>query len=224
MSLFGRRSRNHVPTENRPAIERLESRAYFSAAPIDIIVTVPGPVPDGVLAGVKTKDKIDVTIANQSETKGHGKILITLFASTDQTISSDDAQLVVKSEGMNLNLASNHTYAIPVKAYPQNLAGSYFILARVTGTPVNTATGASVTAGTIEQANIDLAADVTKTPPTGHLGKKISVSVGVTNDGNIPAVGKVDVAFEVSSTPDGAPHSRWERSLSRFISRRDRTR
>jgi hypothetical protein len=205
MSLFGRQSSKPVQPSTRPALECLESRTYFAAAPIDINVTVPGPVPAGVLAGVKTHDKISVNVANESETKGHGKILITLFASTDQTLSNDDAQLVAKGEGLNLSAGANHSFAIPVKSYPQNLAGSYFILAKVSGTPVNLALGSSVTAGTIEQANIDLAGSVTKTPSTGHLGKKISISVQITNDGNIPAIKKdLNVSFGASATPDGA--------------------
>ena len=56
MFSFKRRSRDQKSESVRPAIEPLEGRAYFSAVPASVTVTVPGPIPATAVAGVTVND------------------------------------------------------------------------------------------------------------------------------------------------------------------------
>ena len=45
----------------------------------------------------------------------------------------------------------NHTFRIHVKAFPQNLNGTYFIIGEITGTAVNSSVASSTTTIAVEQ-------------------------------------------------------------------------
>jgi hypothetical protein len=203
LPLFRRSQKSSVRTAG-PAIESLESRAYMSVVPATVAVTVPGPVPAQVLAGVKVKDKIAVNLANNDVIPARGRFTLTLFASTDQALSVDDAQIFTANESINVAVGRSHTYKINVKAFPQNLVGNYFILAKVGGAAVNPAVGSSVTAVSIQQPQIDLAGLVTQTPLTAHVGHKFPISIKVTNNGNTAAKGPLTISLGLSQSPDGS--------------------
>ena len=205
MFSFKRRSRDVRFRPVGAGIEQLEPRAYLSATPATIAVTVPGPIPGSEIAGVVVNDRIGVNISDNDVVKAHGKATIALFASVDQTLSSDDAQLQDASVvPVNIAPGRNHTFKIRVKSFPQNLNGTYYILAEVTGTGVNPAIASSTSTIAIEQAEIDLANTAVSAPLNGHAGHHIPVTVHLTNDGNIPAKGPLAVAFSLSATQDGA--------------------
>jgi hypothetical protein len=191
-----------------PAVEPLESRAYMSVVPATVTVTVPGPVPAQVLAGVKVNSKIGVNLANNDTVRAHGRFTLTLFASTDQTLSVGDAQIFTGNESASIASGKNHTYKITVKTFPQNLSGNYFILAEVSGPAVNPAVGASISAVSIQQPFIDLGNLVTQSPLTARVGHKFAITLKVTNNGNIPAKGPLAIALGLSNSPAGsAPFS-----------------
>ncbi|HET6250077.1 MAG TPA: CARDB domain-containing protein [Tepidisphaeraceae bacterium] len=205
--MFSRnRRRDH---QSKPAqiavIEPMEGRTYYAANPATVTLTVSAPSPTAVIAGLRVNDKISVSIANNDVVKAGGKANVALFLSTDSTLSNDDVQVQTPSKiGLNIAAGRNHTYKLNVKMFPQNLNGTFFVIAELTGNGVNPVLGSSTATISVEQAFIDLSGAVTKTPSAGHVGKHIPVSVEVTNSGNILAKGPVSVAFSVSATPDGA--------------------
>jgi hypothetical protein len=204
MLWFNRREREEKSKTVRPPIEMLETRTLFSTA-ATVVATVPGPIPGPTIAGVVVHDKIGVNIANNDVVHARGRATIALFISTDNVLSSDDAQIQTpKSYPLNIAPGHNRTIKINVKSFPQNLNGSYYILAQVTGSAVNPVTAASTTLITVEQPEKDLAGVVVHAPAHGHAGHRIPVRVQVTNDGNILAHGKLAVAFALSASQDGS--------------------
>ena len=204
MSSSNIQSNNKKSQSVRPAIETLEGRAYLSGVPATVAVTVPGPIPSAVIAGVKANDKISVNVANNDVNRAKGRISITLFASLDNTLSVDDAQIQPATiAGIAIAPGHNHSYKINVKTFPQNLSGNYFILANVAGTGVNTQVGASITQANVLPAFRDLAGTVLSAPGNGRVGHKIPVTVQVTNSGNIPAKGSLGVEFGLSLSNAG---------------------
>jgi hypothetical protein len=197
------RSRRNSDQASRPAIESLESRAYFAGGAPDLVVSLPGSITPTAISGGKFNGKIAVNVANDGLGKTSGPYTFTLFASTDTTLSSDDSQIYTVSRSLNVAVEKNKTFIFRVATLPVNLDGSYYVLAQVSGGQ-GSAVGASGGAIAITPAHIDLSDAVLGAPPTGHLGQKIPVSISVSNFGNIAATGTLDVLFELSSTSDGA--------------------
>ncbi len=184
-----------------PAIESLESRAYFSGTPT-LVVSVPGPIPVTAISGQKFVDHIAVNVANDGSGPTSGPYSFTLFASTDTTLAMNDSQIFQKSLGLHVLTQKNKTFVFHVPTLPINLNGSYFILAQVSGGQA-TAIGASIAKISITPAHITLSAAITKVPTSGRLGQKISVVLTVGNSGNVIAKGKLAIAFSDSTLANG---------------------
>lgn len=206
MRLFNRPPKSDQSVATRiPAIEALETRSLLSAA---LTVTVPGPIPGNVVAGQTVNDSIAVNIANNGDATAKGPFSITLFASTDQVLSTDDAQIVTVNKTLTIGVGKNKTVKVKVHAFPTNLNADYFIVAQVSGTGVNDtgigANGVSTTTTHIGHEEIDLADSFIKVRPNGKAGKKIPVVLEIANDGNVKAKGPVVIDFGASATPNGA--------------------
>lgn len=207
MSILSRLSRRFaatIPTTQSapPQIESLESRALLSA---DIVVAVVPPLPSSAISGEIANKRIGINIANNGPDRLHGLGTLTLFASLDGVLGNDDAQITTRNFPLNIPAGRNHTYRLNVHTFPQNLNGNYFIIGQVSGANATATTqGTSVSAVTILPAQIDLAATLVKAPRTGHVGRKIGVSVDVTNAGNVSAKGSLAVAFSLSANSDGS--------------------
>lgn len=188
-----------------PVIESLESRTLLSATvagPPVLVATIPASFPGAYIAGDKvSKLRVPVNLANDGGSTARGNVDITLFASKDNTISTDDAQLTPLAVMRHISIASgkNKTIEIPIKSLPLNLNGKYEILASVAGDFA--ATAASVGPVTVAPAFVDVSDSLTRVPATGHVGKSISVTVDITNNGNIPAKGTVTLNFATSPLP-----------------------
>ncbi|HWE02542.1 MAG TPA: CARDB domain-containing protein [Tepidisphaeraceae bacterium] len=203
MSLRFGRSRKVSGKAAIAAIESLESRAYFSAGVPVLTVTVPGPIAPTAISGQKFNDRIAVNVANGGTGKTTGRYTFTLLASADMTLDSGDSQIYQVTRGLNVAAQRNKNTVLRVPSLPVNLDGSYFILAQVTGTQAS-AIGSSTSQIAITPAHVDLSDAITKVPTTARLGKKIPVTLVLTNNGNAPAKNVLDVAFADSPLPTGA--------------------
>jgi hypothetical protein len=219
MSLFRRsrradgRSAVQSPAPRSPVIESLESRDYLSST---LIVTVPGPLHASAVSGVVVNERIAVDIANNGPDRFRGPLTITLFASTDQTLSDDDAQVAQRPLGAGFVIAAgrHRTLVVNVHAFPLNLDNNYFILGEVTP---DGALGASNSTIQILPKRIDFSAAVPTIHHNGLVGHRLPVTVDVTNDGNVLARGNLAVNFGESTDMSGSSPANLA-TLSKHIS------
>lgn len=201
MSIFASRPAARRAARRAPMIESLESRAYLSASTgtPSLAVTLPVTLPASVISGTTVKQPITVNIANDGDGRAHERASIAIYASTDRTVSSDDAQLGVVTRTINIAPQRNQNIRIHLNPLPQNLNGTFYVLAQVTGT-LPSVDGASVGTVTVSPPNIDLQPSVLHTPAKGHVGRAISITVDVANNGNSELISPVDFAFGLSPT------------------------
>jgi len=186
-----------------PAVESLESRAYFSAGTPDLVASLPGTLAPSAISGAKFNGRISVNVANNGDGKTSGAYTFTLFASTDSTLDSGDSQIYTAKRGLSVRPQKNKTLVFRVPTLPVNLDGSYHILAQVTGAQAS-ATGASGGVIAITPAHVDLSDTPATVPHTAALGKKMNVVLTIANGGNVAAKGVLDIAFAASSDPTGS--------------------
>jgi hypothetical protein len=168
-----------------------------------LLITVPGPIPAAALSGSKINDRVKVDISNDGTGSSTGRTTVVLYASPDGTYNSNEAQLGIVTRSLNIRAGVSKEVVVPVKTLPASLEGDYFFLASVIA-PTQTVQGVSTTAIDISPAFIDLSDAVASIPAVGHLGGNISVSVDVTNNGNVIAKHPLDILFELSPNTDGS--------------------
>lgn len=179
--------------------------------------TTPAQLPAGQLAGTFMNSprvsviggdggSLRLRITNVGNTRFTGPVSITLYASTDQTLTSDDTQITTLSLA-NLNLRVGGSRTVNVRFnYPTSLAdGSYYLIASVDEVGTNTAPANAVTATQTDlaAANVDLSTTFNSTQPiTVTPGQNDSATVTVQNLGNVTASGTLDLSLYASV--DGA--------------------
>ena len=182
--------------------------------------TTPAQLPAGQLAGTfMNSPRTDVIggdagslrlrITNTGDTRFTGPVSITLYASTDQTLTSDDTQITTVSL-TKVNLRAGGSRTVNVKFdYPTTLSdGSYYVIASIDETGTNTAPANVVTdmPATVAAANVDLSTTFNSTQPiTVHPGQNDTAIVTIQNVGNVTASGTMDLSLYAST--DGAVDS-----------------
>ncbi len=134
--------------------------------------------PNAVVAG--SSGSLKVRLTNTGSTEYQGPVTVTLFASTDATVSSDDTQIsFVTLSNVKLNGFASKTATLKF-AYPSGVtAGSYDLIAQVEAsldsstTPNVAVTGSKVI---IEPPTIDLATTFSGDPITVHPGRRKRVN------------------------------------------------
>jgi uncharacterized membrane protein len=139
--------------------------------------------------------KITVQVTNNGNEAFMGAVPIQFYLSTDATI--DDSDSLVNQVFPKLKLGAGQSKNIKLKFEISTNPGSYNLFARVdpfgtTGDLNLTNNDSSPQAVSVADAFIDLVSG-TPTIPAGPLtaGSKVRVDMLVTNNGNIPASGKV---------------------------------
>ncbi len=140
-----------------------------------------------------------MTLKNAGNQLATGAVTITLYASLDNNVESGDAVLATMA-GKSLKLKAHASQALKMKfALPTSLSsGNYYVVAKVNA-PAS-ATGAALTANTaasrpvaIQSPFVNLTAPALATPAGMHPGSSATVSVTLTNAGNVTASGTVSV-------------------------------
>jgi uncharacterized delta-60 repeat protein len=179
--------------------------AELVAAGVDLVAKLLSTLPASVLAGAKGTATVSVT--ESGTTSAVGSVTIQLqFATTATGAGAVSAHSF--AERVNLRSGQVRSFKLAY-AYPAGLAqGDYFLLATVTngtGVPgdLNTANNTAASAAAVAVAppftalsGSDLTAASAFAP-----GKAATVSLDLTNAGNVTAKGKVTVAVYLS--PDG---------------------
>jgi uncharacterized delta-60 repeat protein len=183
--------------------------AEVITAGVDLVAGLVSSLPASVLGGLKAT--ATVSINEIGTTLAIGSVTIELQIATD---AQGDGAVTVKSiaEHISLKQGKSRTYRVPF-AYPSDLASSsYFLLATVVdGSPLSDLdpannTAASATSVNISPPTIVLAGSGLSAASTFTPGKSAVVTFDLTNSGNIPARGKIEVDLFVSpdqTTTDG---------------------
>jgi hypothetical protein len=167
-------------------------------------VTVSG-TPARVIGGdKKAKASIAVTLTDVGDQDFSGPVTLTLFASTDNTADANtDTKLAEVTKKLKLKAgAAAKPLKLKVQFPAVSADGDYFLIAQATGTGVAGGQASAVAQGSavhIERPVVNLVgAGASPTPLTLTAGKKASLSLPLTNNGNVPAKGSVNVDLLLS--------------------------
>lgn len=179
--------------------------------------TTPAQLPAGQLSGTFVNaprvnviggdsGSLRLRITNSGSTRFTGPVSITLYASTDQTLTSDATQITtVTLTKVNLRAGGSRTVNVKFD-YPTTLSdGSYYLIASIDETGTNTAPANAVTGtpANVAAANVDLSTTFNSTQPiTVSPGQNDTAIVTIQNVGNVTASGTVDLSLYAST--DGA--------------------
>lgn len=189
-----------------PCIETMESRMMLSASTAStatLTASLSGALPTSVIAGQKATIRQKVTISSDEAVST--TVTVNVSLSTSPTFDSTNAVSVPLTLTKPLHLAAGKSTSMPItlKSLPSTVpAGTYHL--QVVATPASGATTAdasSTATMSVVAPFIDLSSTFAKTPTTVKLGHRVVVGFYVTNNGNIPAVGRPE--FQVGASPDG---------------------
>jgi hypothetical protein len=143
---------------------------------------------------------LTLKITNTASTRFHGPVSITVYASSDGSITTDSlandtAMTAVSFPNVLLHADGSRVVRVRFQ-YPTTLAtGNYFLVASLEETAaVNTAPANTVTTSTVDVAApvVDLSTIFLSTSPIAlTAGKNASVVLTITNLGNVAAVGQI---------------------------------
>jgi hypothetical protein len=168
--------------------------AQLPASPLTMEFLTP---PASGIGGETTTARLRLT--NSTPIRFSGPVTVTLYASSDATVSADDA-VVTTLTLPKLNLRGLASRVLRLKVtLPDNVAdGAYEFIASADATGTNTAPALATTNDpvTIESAKVDLAttfADVG--PVTITPGRPATALVTIENSGNVPASGTLGLTL-----------------------------
>ncbi len=173
--------------------------APATLAPSPLDGSIPTTLPLAVVGGQTGELKLN--LANVSNANFLGPVSVTLYASTDGTLSSD-VTAVATFTFSRVAVAAGHTGSEILKFdYPTDLTGSYYLVASITaGTNTETNNAVTAKALNITPPTVDLAASFASTAPVKiDPGHNASTIITITNDGNVTASGTLDLALDAST-------------------------
>lgn len=203
-----------APTPGTPALDPGPTRAVSPNSGPDLTVAFATPVPASVLPGKPATAKL--TLRNQGNLPGKGKVTVNVYASSDDVL--DDADKLLGTRTVSLNLAANKASGVSVSLVdPAGIAkGDYHLVAQVVPGALaekdasNDAAVASATTS-ISPPIVDLAGAFSKIPFTVSKNKATAI-ITVTNAGNVTAKGRL--SLDVLNHFDGTNVGSLLRSVS----------
>ena len=152
------------------------------------------------------RGRVQVVLRNEGTTAASGPVSLAVHASPDGAVNPE-SDLLVGRLRRRVSLAAGESRAVSlrVKVTPPPAGGDFLLLASATGAAVSTKSLAQGAAPLrIEPPLVELAGPPTLDLPF-KLGRKFSLTVPITNRGNITADDPLDV--EVRLSPDGTVES-----------------
>jgi hypothetical protein len=171
-------------------------------------------LPLAVVGGSKTRSVATISISNAGNITTSGTTTIDLFASTDGQVDDSATPIVSLSKSLRIKPGKSVKVSVPLKSIPNVGDGSYSIVARVTDAQQQISTTVFATPVTVAAPFVRLTPAVgAVTPGTIKVGSGGTVTVALSNDGNIIASGRI--TFDLGLSTDGQNISS---SLESFIS------
>ena len=174
--------------------------AQLPASPITgvVLTAPPAAVVDGDAGSLKLR------LTNTASTRFTGPLSISLYASSDGTVSNS-ATFITSITISKINIAAGGSRAVRMKFdYPTGISdGSYFLVASIDATGTNTEPAQAATSSpvTIAAAFVDLAAMFAASQPVQvSPGHGATVAVTITNMGNVAATGTLGLNLYASAS------------------------
>jgi probable HAF family extracellular repeat protein len=167
-----------------------------------LLATVSGRLPTTVVSGQRIAPIAQtVTLTNSGATTVSGPVTVNLQLSTDSSGASG-GQVVATATLRRVNLRPGQRLRVPMafRSIPAGLNGDLFVLAQVIDPAAATSLASSPTTISSQAPVIHLTGAVKVVPATVRAGRKGVVSLTVTNQGNVPAVGPLGIDLFLSAT------------------------
>jgi subtilase family serine protease len=175
------------PTPSDPSVSPIA--ATFTASP-----------PANVIGG--TDGKLKLRLANTTDGNFNDRLTVTIYASADNVLSSEDRPIAALSYDTLKLPAFNGKNARLKFTYPADLTpGSYFLIAQSNATATDTTPVANATATQVAVAApvVDLESTFARAPVRVVSGRTASASLVIRNLGNVLATGTVSVNLFASA-------------------------
>jgi hypothetical protein len=161
-------------------------------------------VPAAVVGGAKLHGALTVALDN-SGTAAEKGFTVHVYASTDTTLDTTADTLVTSVvKPTTVNAGKVATLSIPITELPASLNGSYFLIVQTVDSASNTLTAATSSTVVVSPPFVSLAELITTTLPTTLVSDttaKGTVTVDITNNGNVPSKGVTPIDVTLSETP-----------------------
>ena len=176
------------------------SSQTLSPVAVTILTMPTSAVVGGTAATVK------VRLTNTASTPFAGPITVVLYTSTDATAANETATLdTVKLASVKLKANGSETLTLKFD-YPDDLSGTYYLVATANATATVTEATTAATAATVTIAEPTVDLSVTFAGSTAIAvtpGKNAKAPLRITNLGNVTAKGSVTVVLTAVSSIDG---------------------
>jgi hypothetical protein len=147
-----------------------------------------------VVAGAKLKGAVTVVVADAGAAVA-GPATVTLYASTTPTLAAA-TQIATSKSNLKLKAGRAKVFSFKISQLPATLpAGTYYIVSEVTDSAGASSPAASTGTVTVAPPFVTLSAASASVPAAVKLGKLASAVVAVTNSGNVPAAGSLQIAL-----------------------------
>jgi len=171
----------------------------FSGPPGVLTAAFSGKLPTNIVSGLKNNIRAGVALtATGGYVSGSDTVAIYLAAGT--TVDANAVKLLSSTKKLNLKAGAKSIVPFTIATVPTSVAaGKYYLVAQVTDPNGRVFDVASPTQLTIAPGQIDLSGTFAKQPIV--KGAKATLTINVSNAGNIPASGPL--VIDIDTSPDG---------------------
>jgi uncharacterized repeat protein (TIGR01451 family) len=157
-------------------------------------------LPAQVVAGNKIKASLPVNFINNGPLL-LGTYTVTLFTDTGATFDGNQVQIGSLSKNITLKAGAHAGFVFNLKSLPASLPdGTYYVLAQITDPILRTNLVSTAQTVTVAAPFIQLnAAAAAVLPASIKINKSGSLTVSITNNGNIDALGPLNITLAPST-------------------------
>jgi hypothetical protein len=177
-----------------PLVEPLERRELFSADLTAAFEPLPAMLPSG------GGDQVTVRLENVGSSAQRGRVTVSLLASSDGSTGPGATLLTSAVEPVHLNVGKSVSLALRFLSPASLPDGNYFLVGEVSAAGIASSQIVSAGPVTIIQPFVDLTSRIATLPVSAvGTGRRLSqMTIDVTNQGNVAAIGRVSIEVYVS--------------------------
>jgi hypothetical protein len=152
-----------------------------------------------VVSGTAVRAAAEVKITNSGNVTSTGTSTVAIYASPDGLLT--DAMLITQvTPRLAIGATRSAVVTVPISKMPAGLDGNYTVLTEVTDSNLNVSSASSNTTVNIAPPIITLSATIPSVSPlTVAPGRFVTVTLELTNSGNIPSTGTAEITVGLSS-------------------------
>ncbi|HEY2586148.1 MAG TPA: FG-GAP-like repeat-containing protein [Tepidisphaeraceae bacterium] len=192
--------------QNTSALQRLLLPAGITDNSL-LRPTVSGRLPTATLVSGRKGPAVtqSVRLTNSGTTAMTGPISISLLLSDSQAGSASDPVLTTIKRRINLKPGKSAAFPVTARAVPAAAtAGTKFVVAVVTDPGSMTGVGASSNTIQVQLPVVDLSGAFVKVPTSAKAGGRATVTISVTQNGNVPVNASLPIQLLTSTSADGS--------------------